>query len=492
MTATENGSFISGASIGILAAMASSKINKPSKNGRVNYKKLESDAFLIASAFFGEDLPDGEEAIEGYVKAMQDGALKDETTFADLVAAIDRANDVKLMSIDEAVKKAEESVSPDIVSLNHIDADSDALGDVMASWAELEYEHKRQISTMRRPKYSDALAEARATGINRGVFDEDGKFSNGYMLRFTKNLREEADRIRAEFDAMDDPNWVPRDEQAAKPLRADSDKVASDEATADRNRTPSGADMSGFDILVMDGTEDDDEEMLELAMGDLDDTCSTSEDGHDVSEDIVEANADAGCSHDASGDASDVDEGISDADTGKIAIEPIAEVVETIVSDDQAADIDTAPIVMEPEAIVEEVVAEAQEIAEDATAEVEEAVVEIVEEMEAVAEMDIDECESFTDRFMAVGSNPADEENDTDDPKRDAEAALEELYGKDDISEMETVAMEPVKSSTASSSSSSTGASDALEATSEIDELRANAQRRRAEVGKFLDRDEQK
>lgn len=445
MTATENDSFISGASIGILAAMASSKINKPSKNGRVNYKKLESDAFLIASAFFGEDLPDGEEAIEGYVKAMQDGTLKDKTTFADLVSAIDRANDVKLMSIDEAVKKAEESVSPDI-----------------------------------------------ATGINRGVFDEDGKFSNGYMLRFTKNLREEADRIRAEFDAMDDPNWVPRDEQAAKPLRADSDKVASDEATADGNRTPSDVDMSGFDILVMDGTEDDDEEMLELAMGDLDDTCSTSEDGHDVSEDIVEANADAGCSHDASGDASDVDEGISDADTGKIAIEPIAEVVETIVSDDQAADIDTAPIVMEPEAIVEEVVAEAQEIAEDATAEVEEAVVEIVEEMEAVAEMDIDECESFTDRFMAVGSNPADEENDTDDPKRDAEAALEELYGKDDISEMETVAMEPVKSSTASSSSSSTGASDALEATSEIDELRANAQRRRAEVGKFLDRDEQK
>lgn len=489
MTATENDSFISGASIGILAAMASSKINKPSKNGRVNYKKLESDALLIASAFFGEDLPDGEEAIEGYVKAMQDGALKDETTFADLVAAIDRANDVKLMSIDEAVKKAEESVSPDIVSLNHIDADSDALGDVMASWAELECEHKRQISTMRRPKYSDALAEARATGINRGVFDEDGKLSNGYMLRFTKNLKEEVDRIRAEFDAMDDPNWVPRDEQAAKPLPVDSDKVASDETAADGARIPSGADMSGFDIFVMDGTEDDDEEMLELAMVEPSDTCSTSESEYDASEDVVEAVADAECSHDASDDAVDADENISDADTGKIAIEPIAEVVETIVSDDQPANIDTAPIVMEPEAIVEEVVAVAQEIPEDASAEVEEAVVEIVEEMEAVAEMDIDECESFTDRFMAVGNVPTDEEDDADDPQRDAGAALEELYGKDDISVMETVVMEPVKPSTASDSGSNTGLDDPLEATSEIDELRANAQRRRAEVGKFLDRD---
>lgn len=357
-----------GAAVGIAAALASSKINKPSKSGRVNYRKLETDARLIAETFLGGSLPECEEAMNSYIASMCEGAFDANTTLGEVAHAIEEhivaAKSEQDSSAVADADKAEDETSADIISLAHLE---DKMNEVCASidnWASMDYEHKRMVSLRPVPEYADALAEARASAIASGFLNAAG----------TDIAEEYIERIKAETVAA-------RKQREQEAGLAD-EEVAEEEETPvaievidniDEEGFIDACDTSGFDILV--STEENYAYQQTQALPIID-VADELYDEHEA-EEVVEETTDA-----VEGEA--------------ITEEEIAlDIVEPDIVDDP-----TAPIVLDPSAIVE-VVVEQAEVA-DVECVPEEVIEEIVEEMTEAAELDVAECKSFTDQFMVI------------------------------------------------------------------------------------------
>lgn len=399
---TENEkSLMNGAAIGIAAAMASSRINKPSKNGRVNYKKLGEDAQLIAEAFFGQDLPAVKEAIEGYVESMRNDVYNESTTFADVVSVMNESNEQAVAKMQQEKELAEAEMSPDTVTLRHIGERSDALVAVIGGWQEMEYEHDRRVKAIPRPAYKDALAAARQSGIAAGFYDEDGSISRAYVERIREQARTEREAAQSAPSAMDEllasasegelasAPTLGEAEQAADMMESNDiadaietytieeiDEIGDDNFFAHIAETLEHPlhDTSGFDVMVADYAEEPDEP-----------------DGFYAADTV--ALPVIGVAADQSGQP------VEDASDEEPVIEMPSEEVLEILEPEPVKD-PTEPIVMEPTAIAEAIVEEAQDVADGTlVAEVADA---LVEEMEEVAELDAEECKSFTDQFMAV------------------------------------------------------------------------------------------
>lgn len=180
-----------GASIGIMAAMASAKINKPSPTGRVNYKKMTENARAIAEAFLGESLPESKEAVDFYVQQMREHVFSHETTYADLVAAVE--SKCQEADFDKRVSSEVRKVkqSPDILSMREMDKMADQICNRVDSWKESEYEHRRMFMSLEKPTYKNACKEARKRLIERGMVLADGTWNPKYRPELTEEQKAE-------------------------------------------------------------------------------------------------------------------------------------------------------------------------------------------------------------------------------------------------------------------------------------------------------------
>lgn len=476
LTNTEK-DILNGAAIGIACAMASSKINKPSSNGRVNYKKLNDNAVSIAEAMLGEPLPETMDAIEGYVESVRDDVYSDKTTIADIVASLNAANEVSEEKLKEAVKEVEKDLSPDMLTLRHVDEKTESLCNVIGQWEEQNYEHERRVASLPRPEFKSALASARKTGVDNGFYDKNGGLSDKYMSQFTVPIARKRDELLVKWDKMiargdnglnaveegtlDADIDVDMEESAAiEPVTSganahvggdvDGDAV---DTVADDNTYESGRliasvdaydvteldepddnffaniaeqlehplhDMSGFDVLTQDystyvddeydetqDTEEIEEVSADAATAVMEPVKATSPTGGNTDGDGADDDGIDGDGNDADIDVADVTdvedvaesevEIIHDADGEEIEVPP-AEVLEVL--EPEPVKDPTEPIVMDAEVIAEAIAEESQDMADGTiVAEVAEA---LVEEMAEAAELDPEECKSFTDQFMAV------------------------------------------------------------------------------------------
>lgn len=475
LTNTEK-DILNGAAIGIACAMASSKINKPSSNGRVNYKKLNDNAVSIAEAMLGEPLPETIDAIEGYVESVRGDVYSDKTTIADIVASLNAANEVSEEKLKEAVKEVEKNLSPDMLTLRHVDEKTESLCNVIGQWEEQNYEHERRVASLPRPEFKSALAAARKTGVDNGFYDKNGGLSDKYMSQFTDPIAKRRDELLVKWDEMvargdnglnaveegtlDADIDVDMEETVAiEPVTSGVnahvggdvdgdavDTVADDDAyengrliaavdaydvteldEPDDNFFANIAeqlehplhDMSGFDVLTqdystyVDGEYDetqDTEEIEEMSASAetavMKPVKAMSSAGGDIDGDGVDGDGND-ADMDAEGDIEDVAyiedaaegevEIVHDADGEEIEVPP-AEVLEVL--EPEPVKDPTEPIVMDAEVIAEAIAEESQDMADGTiVAEVAEA---LVEEMAEAAELDPEECKSFTDQFMAV------------------------------------------------------------------------------------------
>lgn len=370
-----------GAAVGIAAALASSKINKPSKSGRVNYRKLETDAKLIAETFLGGSLPECEEAMNSYIASMRESAFDENTTLGEvahaieehIVAAKPEQDSSAVADADKAGivdnDKAEDKTSADIISLAHLENKMNEVCASIDNWASMDYEHKRMVSLRPVPEYADALAEARASAIASGFLNAAG----------TDIAEEYIDRIKAETVAA-------RKQREQEAGGTDEEVVEEEETPVaievidniDEEDFVDTHDTSGFDILVSTEENYAYQQTQALPIIDVaDELCDEHE-----AEEVVEETTDA-----VEGDA-ELGETITEEEIALDIVEP------DIVDDP------TAPIVLDPYAIVE-VVVEQAEVA-DVEYVPEEVIEEIVEEMTEAAELDVAECKSFTDQFMVI------------------------------------------------------------------------------------------
>lgn len=427
LTQTEK-NLLDGAAIGIAAALASSKINKPSKNGRVNYKKLGEDAQQIAEAFFGQDVPTVKDAIEGYVESMKDDVCNENTTFADLVSALDEQSKLEVAKMAQEEELAEAQMSEDTVTLRHINKHSDKLIEIICGWQEMEYEHNRRVISIKRPPYQDALAAARKSGIEAGFYAEDGSISKEYIEKIRQQVHAEkaerevaqkAEQLETGLEKLDDAGSLSEPTQPS-PVVLPPTLMETENSSDMMLSEDLASALESYDLDEVDEPEDNFfaqiAEKLEHPLNDMSGLDVMVEDYKTVdeeeNEDFYEARTVAlpvigAAAIDVESDVFDDEyedvlvEGESESDEPEIEI-PSEEVLE-ILEPEPVKD-PTEPIVMEASAIAEAIAEEAQGIENGTlTAEVADA---MVEEMEEAAELDAEECKSFTDQFMAVEVGP--------------------------------------------------------------------------------------
>lgn len=417
-----------GAAIGIVSAMASARI--ATSDGASDSAKMSQDARIIASTMLGTDVPETDEAVLGLVKAFEKDQFLSEMTFADVVDAIEQSNKLHSKTVDDAVAEAEKGVSPDVVSLHHIDAHTDKLVDVMSAWTAMDYEHERLVSSIPRPDYADALAQARANGIKAGYYDPQGGISDGYVERLREQVREE--KAQAEREAEDAELAA----QAASSEGESTTATGSDEDSffadiAEKISSPMGDEVAErettgeFEVVRGAHAGVDLTNVPEVVADDAD--LAESEDGDDVGDVGADGAAQsAPAASDGTGaveedfDVDEPDDSFSSQATQELPpVEiPPAEVLEIL--EPEPVEDSTEPIVMDPNDVVEAIVEEAADAVDD---EVVAGVVEdMAEEMIEAAELDPEECKSFTDEFMAIEIG----EDGKARPKQSAEGAQDE------------------------------------------------------------------
>lgn len=485
--------FLDGAAIGIAAAMASSKINKPSSNGRVNYKKLEENAQAIAEAFFGQPVPEAREAIEGYIESMRGDIYGENTTFADLVAAMETSNNLATTQLQKEKELAEAEMPFDIVAMSHIENHAAELIDTVSKWQEMEYEHDRQVKSIHRPSYKEALSAARASAIEAGYYDEEGNISYDYIDKIRAQVMEERHNENADASdsAASDDNAPAiegeieeREQQLPQRLNVSENAGSSDGANED------GADNENVIEGKSEAVEENEEdvtssdnffaqiaEKLEHSLHDMRgiDIMADSYDDDSATVVLPVIGAAAGKMADFEDDETKEEENV------KVDI-PSNEVLE-ILEPDPVKD-PTVPIVMEPSVIAEALAEEASEIPDDTlVAEVADA---MVEEMEEAAELDVDECKSFTDQFMVVEIGP--------DGHAHAHAEMEddkpELPDNDETNNDLPTAMEDceVTEATESASASGTEQTASLDTEAITEEILAISAKTRENIKNFVDK----
>lgn len=402
-----------GAAIGIVSAMASARI--AAANNIADDEKVSEDARIIASTMLGTDVPDTDEAIVELVKAFDDEQLMSDMTFGDVVKAIEQSNEAHSKTVSEAVSEAEKSVSPDIVSLNHIDAHTDKLVAMISEWTEMDYEHERIVSSIPRPNYAEALAQARANGIKVGYYDANGGISEAHIEKLRQELRAEKEKAEQKAEQVEDDDAEDVDAVVDAEQDVEEDTFFSD--IVEKISSPIGDEVGE--------RETGEFEAVHASNADEPSGDTQADEPEDETLDTA-----------AEEEGNEEDDGFSAQATQELPpVEiPPKEVLE-ILEPEPVKD-PTGPIVMDPNEVVEAIAEEAAESVDD---EVVAGVVEdMAEEMIEAAELDPEECKSFTDEFMAIEigadgkarpkQQSDEDDNAADDDESDKEKAFASLY----------------------------------------------------------------